>query len=120
MDQVLQEFAQEILLQLVYLLVPLVVVWAGKMVVSAWTELKMWQPNIAMYIEDAAEFAVNAAEQVGLTGALAELADSKLDYATDIAKKYLVSKGLKHIDLDLLRAAIEAEIKKANFPHAEG
>lgn len=119
MDQYWQKFAQELLLQAIPILIPLAIAWIGKLCVEVWEKIKSRKPELALLIEEAARFSVLAAEQVGLSGALSEFANSKLEYAIQVAEKYLATRGIKHIDLDLLRAAIEAEVKKADFPHVE-
>lgn len=120
MDQLtiaLQEFAMKLLVAAIYALVPVAVMWITRQVQKMWLDWKDYQPDLAHATQQAAEFAVKAAEQVNLSGALEEFADSKLDYALEIAQKYLDARGLKNIDLDLLRAAIEAAVKDAAFPH---
>lgn len=120
MDQLtiaLQEFAMKLLVAAIYALVPVAVMWIARQAQKMRIEWEESRPEIVYAIERAAEIAVKAAEQVNLSGALGEFADSKLDYALDIAQKYLDARGLKNIDLDLLRAAIEAAVKDAAFPH---
>jgi len=56
-------------------------------------------------LEEAAVFAVMAAEQAGA----AELIKDKKVYAFDIAERWLELRGIK-IDLDLIDAAIEAAV----------
>ncbi|MCE5209847.1 MAG: hypothetical protein LLG42_16275 [Chloroflexi bacterium] len=87
MDEVWQKFLQQVLLNLVPIVVPLVIAWVGKICVDIWQKIKREQPSVAWYLTEAAEFAVNAAEQVGLSGALENYADSKLDYAMSVAQK---------------------------------
>lgn len=61
----------------------------------------------AWALEQAAEIAVRAAEQSKLAG----LIKDKKTYAITIAEKYLGERGLA-IDLDVLDAAIEAEVQR--------
>lgn len=117
MSEFWQEFAQKLLLEAIPLLIPVVIVWIGKALADLWLTFKANKPELAWEIKKAAEFAIKAAEQVGLTGALVGLAESKLDYAIEVAEKWLSANGIKNFDLDLLRAAIESELKDANFPH---
>jgi len=119
MSEFWEKFAMELLLNAIPILVPVVIAIFVNLCLTIWQKIKDRQPDIAWNMEQAAEFAVNAAEQVGLSGALVAFADSKLDYAIEMAQKYLETQGIKHIDLVLLRAAIEAAVKKADFPHAE-
>ena len=67
--------------------------------------------NAMYYIEDAARIAVNAAEQVGLAGAIKD----KKKYALDLAQEYLDKRGVK-INLSLLDGLIEAAVME-QFPH---
>ena len=68
-------------------------------------ESKAWNPKITSLLEEAAVFAVMAAEQAGA----AKLIESKKEYAFDIAERWLELRGV-HIDLDLIDAAIEAAV----------
>ena len=68
-------------------------------------ESKAWNPKITSLLEEAAVFAVMAAEQAGA----AELIKDKKVYAFDIAERWLELRGV-HIDLDLIDAAIEAAV----------
>jgi hypothetical protein len=115
MNEYWQLFIQQVLLNAIPLLVPVIIGVVVKLLTSAWAEIKQWKPDVADEMHYAAKFAVAAAEQVGLSGALKDLANSKLDYAIEMAEKYLAEKGIKYIDLDLLRAAIEAQVL-AQFP----
>ena len=84
--------------------------WALAQMRLAWGKFEATKPEIAYYLEAAAQFAVAAAEQMGL----AELIDDKKSYALQIAEDWLALKGLK-IDLHLLEAAIEAAVLAANI-----
>ena len=93
---------------LTYLLPVLAVALTGFLVAkikSLWAEAKAWNPEITTLLEQAATFAVLAAEQAGA----AELIESKKAYAFDIAERWLELRGV-HIDLDLIDAAIEAAV----------
>ena len=68
-------------------------------------ESKAWNPKITSLLEEAAVFAVMAAEQAGA----AKVIESKKEYAFDIAERWLELRGV-HIDLDLIDAAIEAAV----------
>lgn len=116
MNEVLQQFLMQLALNAIPVVIPLVVALIVKLITEAWTAVKQQQPDLAWELERGATFAVHAAEQVGLTDALKDLADSKLTYAIGICEAYLAEKGIKNIDIDLIRAAIEAEVIRA-FPH---
>lgn len=115
MNEYWQSFTQQLLLNAIPLVVPIIIGVVVKLLTSAWSQIRQWKPDVADEMYYAAKFAVAAAEQVGLTGALKDLAESKLDYAIDMAERYLAENGIKAIDLDLLRAAIEAQVM-AQFP----
>lgn len=116
MDELWQKFVEQLLLNAIPLLVPLVIAFVMRLLTQIWSDFKRNQPNLTTWMEYAADFAVAAAEQVGASGQLKDFAASKIGYAMDLAQKYLYENGIKHIDLDLLRAAIEAEVIK-QFPH---
>lgn len=73
-------------------------------------------------VERAAMNAVAAAEQLGLTGDIADYADSKLEYALDAAENFLALQGIR-VDVDpwgeTLRALIEAEVNRQFPPNAD-
>lgn len=115
MDELWQKLVEQLVLNAIPLLVPLVIAWVVRLLTQVWSEFKANRPEVAYYVESAAEFAVTAAEQVGLSGKLSEFADSKLDYAMEMAQRWLAENNVKYIDIDLLRAAIEAEVLK-QFP----
>ena len=119
MSEIWQEYLQQVLLNAIPIVVPLLIAWLVKVCVNIWQMIKSQHPQVAWELEQAAKFAVAAAEQVGLSGALSEFADSKLDYALETAQKYLASRGIKNIDLSLLRAAIEAAVINAHFPSSQ-
>lgn len=110
----MSEFWQTVLMKvldvLIPLLVPALLAFVGAYVAKVWKMFKDSKPDIAYAIENAAEFAVKAAEQMGLTEQLTDWADSKLDYAIDMAERYLAEQGFNNIDLDVIRAAIERAV----------
>lgn len=122
----MSEFWQVVLMKvldvLIPLLVPALIAAVSAYAASVWKQFKDDQPDIAWNIEKAAHFAVQAAEQLKLSNQIMEIAgkeyDKKMDYAIEVAQKYLDTQGLKNIDLDFLRAAIEAEVLK-QFPKAK-
>jgi hypothetical protein len=100
--------SQVITAVLIALLPPLAVaairfLWAqGKLV---WEKAKTWNPAVTALIEQAAQFAVIAAEQAGA----AKLITDRKAYALKVAEAWLAERGLT-IDLDLLDAAIEKAV----------
>lgn len=117
-----QEFAMKLLLEAIPILVPVGIALIFKWAAEIWSEIKIHRPEFLYNLEKAVAMAVNAAEQVGLTGALAEYGQTKLEYAIEVAQKFLKAQGITKVDLKVLVAAIEDAVKKAEFPHmsAEG
>ena len=76
-----------------------------------WARAKLLNPTVTDYIELAAEFAVQAAEQAGA----AELIEDKKQYAIQIAEAWLEAHHLT-VDLDLIDAAIEKAVLEL-FPN---
>ena len=100
-------------------LVAVIPTLAAVVVKIAWTwaqtkqaQLSSWQPTIGDFVERAATFAVQAAEQSGL----ANLIQDKKNYAIEVAQKWLQAQGIKGVDLKLLDAAIEQAVGDL-FPH---
>jgi hypothetical protein len=73
---------------------------------KVWAEFKMTSPSTAEYLEAAAQFAVIAAEQLGIAG----LMEEKKSYAIEVAQAYLAQAGVKNIDVALISAAIERAV----------
>lgn len=71
--------------------------------VNAWVASQ--QPQVRDFIHVAASIAVNAVEQTSFDQA----GEEKLAEAISIGEAYLAAHGLE-VDLDLLKAAIEAEV----------
>jgi DNA-directed RNA polymerase specialized sigma24 family protein len=74
-------------------------------------ELEAAKPELAGYIRQAVEIAVLAAEQMEIGGFI----EDKKQYALNIAQAYLNEHGWDEFDIDVLEAAIEAEVLK-QFP----
>ena len=70
-----------------------------------WGDLKQRYPSVTELIEEAAVFAVQAAEQAGA----AELIKDKKEYAIQIAEAWLVANHIT-TDIDLIDAAIEKAV----------
>ena len=108
---VLQEFVMGLLLAALPVLAAFAIralkAWADKLL----SDLEANKPNVAWAIENAAEIAVRAAEKMEFS----KFIDDKLTYAFEIAQRYLASAGWDEVDVELIRAAIEAEVLK-QFP----
>ena len=93
---------------LIAILPPLVVALITFLIAKAkdaWERAKQWNPTVTEYIEQAARFAVQAAEQAGA----AELIKDKKEYAIQIAEAWLVANHIT-TDIDLIDAAIEKAV----------
>jgi hypothetical protein len=93
---------------LIAILPPLAVALVSFVIAKAkevWARAKQWNPTVTEYIEQAARFAVQAAEQAGA----AELIKDKKEYAIQIAEAWLVANHIT-TDIDLIDAAIEKAV----------
>lgn len=72
---------------------------------EAWERAKQWNPTVTQYLEQAAMFAVQAAEQAGA----AALIEDKKQYAIAIAEVWLAANHIT-TDIDLIDAAIEKAV----------
>jgi len=110
------EIVQNVLMVLIKVAIPPLLVW-GLAELKAHLE-RLRQKDEWKVLEAAAERAVAAAEQLGLTDQLAEYGEAKLDVAIQFVEAQLAAAGVA-LDLDryadVVRAMIEAEVKK-QFP----
>ena len=93
---------------LIAILPPLAVVLVSVVLAHAkklWADLKLRYPSVTDLVEQAAVFAVQAAEQAGA----AELIKDKKQYAIQIAEAWLVANHIT-TDIDLIDAAIEKAV----------
>ena len=93
---------------LIAILPPLAVALVSFVVAKAkevWARAKQWNPTVTQYLEQAARFAVQAAEQAGA----AELIEDKKQYAIQIAEAWLAANHIT-TDIDLIDAAIEKAV----------
>ena len=93
---------------LIAILPPLVVALITFLIVKAkevWARAKAWNPTVTEYLEKAARFAVQAAEQAGA----ADLIEDKKQYAIQIAEAWLEANHIT-TDLHLIDAAIEKAV----------
>ena len=72
---------------------------------AVWARAKQWNPTVTQYLEQAARFAVQAAEQAGA----AALIEDKKQYAIQIAEAWLAANHIT-TDIDLIDAAIEKAV----------
>ena len=96
---------ETIIMVLVPILIPVLVAYLAALTRKTWAQAKQAQPDLTYYLEQAASFAIAAAEQLKLAGIIT---DKKL-YALQVAEDYLTAKGVT-IDLHLIDAAIEAAV----------
>jgi len=93
---------------LIAILPPLAVALVSFVVAKAkdvWERAKQWNPTVTQYLEQAAVFAVQAAEQAGA----AALIEDKKQYAIQIAEAWLAANHIT-TDIDLIDAAIEKAV----------
>jgi hypothetical protein len=106
---------EKVLLAVISVALPLLLKW-----LFDWLKLKRaeFEQNVGeqwVYaLDEAVRLAVRAAEQSGLAKLITDTAEAKKRYAIDRAESYLHERGFD-IDLDVLEAAIEAEVIR-QFP----
>lgn len=84
---------------------------------TAWVKFRLSRPDLAALLEQGADVAVHAAEQIGAARLLKDGYESKRAYALSIAQRFLIDHGLKGVSADLILAAIERAVKQSCFPH---
>ncbi|MCK5601163.1 hypothetical protein KAR91_04785 [Candidatus Pacearchaeota archaeon] len=92
--------------------VALLKVWVAQML----QEFERRKPKLAAAIKEAVNLAVKAAEQANVAGFVKD----KKQYAMDIAQNWLDSEGWDEVDIDILEAAVEAEVLKLFNPPPDG
>ena len=106
---------QEFAFNLAVVLLPIIagfIVAALRALVKKWlAELEASKPSLYWVLEEAVEIAVRAAEQSEMAGFI----DDKKQYAFNIVQAWLDARGWDEIDVEILEAAIEAEVLK-QFP----
>ena len=108
----LQKFAFNLAVAILPILAGFAVA-ALRALVKKWlAELEASKPSMYWVIKEAVEIAVAAAEQ--LSG-LEEFVEDKKQYALNIVQIWLDERGWDEIDVEILEAAIEAEVLK-QFP----
>ena len=108
---VLQEFVMGLLLAAL----PVLAAYAIK-ALKAWgdkllSDLENSKPSIYWALQEAAAIAVRAAEKMEFS----KFIDDKKAYAFEIAQLFLDNEGWDEIDVELIEAAIEAEVLE-QFP----
>lgn len=117
MEQILdvfQKFVFNILVAVLPVLAVYVIAWVKAQVDLRLSQIENSKPKFAEALRSAASLAVQAAEQAGF----AKLVDDKKQYAFNIAQIWLDENGWEEIDIDILDAAIEAEVNKL-YPNVE-
>jgi hypothetical protein len=84
------------------------VVWSRK----TWAQFKASQPTVAEQLAFYVRIAVEAAEQAGL----GKLVTDKKAYALAIARQWLFSVGLQNIQIELIEAEIERQVREMKQP----
>ena len=107
----LQEFVFNLLVLALPVVAGLVIALLRAWVKKALADVERAKPELFWVLEQAVDIAVRAAEQMELAGFI----DDKKQYALDVAQSYLDSEGWDEVDVDILEAAIEAEVLK-QFP----
>ena len=105
--ELVSQFLEVILKALLPILAVYVLQFFRALVEKYLAEAKAQYPDAFSVVESIAAQVVAAAEQAGAAGFI----DSKIDYALGLAEKWLAEYDFD-IHLDLIRAAIEAEVKK--------
>ena len=109
----LQKFAFE----LAVLALPIIsgfVIAALRALVKKWLgELEASKPKLYWYLDEAAELAVAAAEKMSASAFI--VAEDKKQYAIEIMQSWLNAHGWDEVDIELLEAALEAEVLR-QFP----
>lgn len=102
----LWKFLEQFILLVIPVLLPFIVAWLTAKIRIAWNNVGEFSPSATQILEQAALFAVYAAEQSGISVVF----QTKKRYAIELAQKYLKA---NKVNLDLL--LIDAAIEKAVF-----
>ena len=105
---ILQKFGFEILLTVI---LPFIASALAALTKKWLAELEAKKPQLWAYLDKAVEIGVAAAEKAGAVGFI----ENKKQYAFQIAQQWLDEHGWDEVNVDLLEAAIEAEVLK-QFP----
>ena len=109
------DLLQEFVFNLMVIAMPIIsafLIAALRALIKKWmAELEASKPEFAHYLKAGVEIAVAAAEKMELNGFI----EDKKQYALNILQSYLNEHGWDEFDVDVLEAAIEAEVLK-QFP----
>jgi len=108
--EVFSKFFEAVLVGLLPVLAVFLIRWAKLKADEVLADIEESKPELMYHLEWIAGVAVTAAEQSKLVGFI----EDKRKYAFDLVANYLAEKGIA-VDIDLIYAAIEAEVKK-QFP----
>ena len=108
----LQEFAFNLAVAILPIIAGFVVAALNALVKKWLQELENSKPQLAWYLSEAVRIGVGAAEKMELSGFI----EDKKQYAFQIAQQWLDEHGWDEVSVDVLEAAIEAEVLK-QFPH---
>ena len=104
----LQAFLQELLVLIAPILAAFVAAALTALTKKWLAELEASKPKLAAALKEAVSLAVQAAEQAGAAGLIGD----KKDFAMAIAQQFLNDSGWDEINLEVLAAAIEAEVNR--------
>ena len=108
----LVDLLQEFVFNLMVIALPIIsafLIAALRALIKKWlAELEATKPQFAFFLREAVEIAVAAAEQMEIAG----FVEDKKQHALNIAQAYLNEHGWDEFDIDVLEAAIEAEVLK--------
>jgi len=107
----LQKFAFNLAVALLPIIAGFVIAALNALVKKWLGELENSKPELRWVLDEAVDIAVRAAEQSNLAGFI----EDKKQYAFQIAQQYLDDHGWSEVNVDVLEAAIEAEVLK-QFP----
>lgn len=108
---ILSQVLQAVLIVVLPPIAVFIVKFLQAKIAMLWEEAKAWSPTITQLVEQAARFAVVAAEQAGAS----QLIQDKKAYAIDVATDWLLEHGVD-VNLELVSAAIEKAVLEYFHP----
>lgn len=106
----LQKFVMNVLVAVAPILAGFILFWVKTQVDIAMQRLEANKPQFSEALRQAVMLAVQAAEQAGAAGIISQ----KKQYAFQIAQQWLDDAGWDEVNLEVLDAAIEAEVLQFN------
>ena len=106
MDEFWKEFAQSLLLAFAPIIAGLIAGYIAVAIKRLWAKIQADKPELAYTLDTIARMAVQAAEQAKFH----DYIDSKKTYAIEFVQNYLTAQGWGVIDVDVIKAAIEAAV----------